>query len=183
VNERRILVLDCTPLDQPREGKLLKGFFHICELHKPAQAKSLYYQVKSKGEFLRKLGTQKKYDIIHISAHGSSTGIGNGSTWECSTDEISEAHNARTKLVHVSACESYYRAMATAFNSRFFLAPKKKVEWIDAAMFSMMFYKRYIVDSMSMRRSFEYARKRTQTSSVYPDYYEITGWKSAANRL
>ena len=182
MKERRILVLDCTPLDQPREGKLLQKFLQICELHKPAKAKSLYYQVKSKSEFLSKLGTKKKYDIIHISAHGSPTGIGNGSTWECSTDEIGEAHNARTKLVHVSACESFYREMAEAFNARFFLAPKKKVDWIDTAMFSMMFYKRYIVDNISMRRSFKYATRRTQTSSVYPDYYEITCWKSVTNR-
>lgn len=174
VNDRRILVLDCTPLREPREGKLLKSFFRICEVHKPAQARSLYYPVGSKSEFLKKLGTKKKYQIIHISAHGSPTGIGNGSTWEASVHEISDANNARAKLVHVSACQSCYREMADAFNSTFFLAPKKEVEWIDAAIFSLMFYKRYLVDGISMRRSFEYARTRTQTSSIYPDYWEDT---------
>jgi hypothetical protein len=167
MNDRRILVLDCTPADQPREGLLLKSFFRICRVSNPARAASIYYPVKSKTEFLRKLGTKKRYNIIHISAHGSPTGIGNGSTWEASTDEIKAAHNARAELVHVSACQSSYKEMAEAFNSKYLLAPNKDVQWIDTAIFSLMFYKRYVVDGISMRSSFEYARKRTQTASVY----------------
>lgn len=55
---------------------------------------------------------------------------------------------------------------------RYFLAPKTEVEWINAALFSMMLYKRYIVDGIEMQSAFEYARKRTQTSNDYPDYWE-----------
>jgi hypothetical protein len=61
--------------------------------------------------------------------------------------------------------------MAEAFNSQFYLAPRKDVDWIDAAMFSIMLYKRYIVDGVSMRRSFDYAKTRTQTASIYPDFW------------
>jgi hypothetical protein len=171
MKSRRILVLDCTPADQPREGLLLKSFFHICRVFNPAGAASIYYPVKSKTEFLRKLGTKKRYDIIHVSAHGSPTGIGNGSNWEASTDEIKAANNTRAELVHISACQSCYREMAEAFNAKYLLAPNKDVEWIDTAIFSLMFYKRYIVDGISMQSSFEYARKRTQTASVYGDYW------------
>ncbi|HML02345.1 MAG TPA: hypothetical protein VK487_03115 [Candidatus Bathyarchaeia archaeon] len=172
MEDRRILVLDCTPKKEPREGQLLKSFFAICKVFKPRQAASLYYPVTSKTKFLKKLGTKKRYDIIHISAHGSSTGIGCGKAWEVSPDEIKSVHSARTKLVHVSACQSSYKEMADAFNSEFFLAPRTDIEWIDAAMFSMMFYKRYIVDGISMRNAFEYARTRTQTASVYPNLWE-----------
>lgn len=171
MTDRRILVLDCTPKDEPREGRLLRSFFQICKVDKPARAASLYYPITCKTGFLKKLGTKKRYNIIHISAHGSSTGIGNGSTWEASPEEIKNAHYARTQLVHVSACESSYKEIADAFNSRFFLAPKKGIPWIDAAMFSLMFYKRYIVDGIRIQNAFGYAKRRTQTARYYPDFW------------
>jgi hypothetical protein len=62
--------------------------------------------------------------------------------------------------------------MADAFNSKYLIAPRTEVDWIDAAVFSVLFYKRYIVDGVSLHSAFEYARKRTQTFVDYPVYWK-----------
>jgi hypothetical protein len=135
----------------------------------------LYYKVNSKGDFLSKLNTGKRYDIIHVSAHGppkNHVGIGNGSTWLASPEEI-EATNHKARLLFANACLANRMIMAKAFKgARHFLAPVTDVEWIDAAVFSSLFYKRYIVDGSEMESAFKYAKKRTQTSKDYPYYWE-----------
>jgi hypothetical protein len=170
MKKRRVLILDCTAKEEPREGKLIQSLLRICKLHKPAMSASLYYTVKSAEELISKLKTKTKYDIIHISAHGSPKGIGDGKTWEVKTEEIIEARTPfrKAKLVHLSACVSSYKEMADAFNSKYFIAPKTEVDWINAAVFSVLFYKRYIVDGVLIHNAFEYARKRTQTCVDYP---------------
>lgn len=174
MTQRRILVLDCTPRNDPSEGLMLKEFFNICKLHKPSKGSSLYYKINSKKEFLSKLNTGKKYDIIHISAHGppeGKVGIGNGSTWLATPEEISQT-NHRSNLVFANACTSNKKTLAEAFSgAKYFLAPQTEVLWIDAALFSMTFYKRFIVDGYSLRSSFEFARKRTQTAKDYTEYW------------
>lgn len=131
--------------------------------------------MKDKTEFLSKLNTNKKYDIIHISAHGSSKGsrdasVGNGSTWSASTEEISQTSH-RAKLVFVNACVSSRKKMANAFHSKFFLAPSTEVRWDDAALFSIMFYKRYVIDGISMDSAFRFAKSHTKTGKDYPNYW------------
>ena len=172
---KNILILDCTPKDEPSEGRLLKEFFQICKLYKPAKASSLCYKINSKRSFLQKLNTGKRYNIIHISAHGElkkgKIGIGNGRTWLATPEEI-EKTNHKATLVFVNACLANRKVIADAFKSKYFLAPVTEVEWIKAALFSLMFYKRYIVDGVSMRSAFEYARRNTQTCSDYPNYWE-----------
>jgi hypothetical protein len=167
--------LDCTTNKEPSEGLLLKRFLDICRLYKPAQATPLRYKIKSKSDFLNKLSTPKKYSIVHISAHGSPDGVSNAKnpTWTASIDEIAEAHKAKTTLVHLSACSTCNKKMSEAFNSKYFLAPLKPVEWIDAAAFSVLFYKRYIVDGVKLHNSLKYAAKATQTTSVYNFWQEV----------
>lgn len=147
----------------------------MCQLHKPVKGSSLYYKINSKKEFLAKLNTGNRYDIIHISAHGArrnEVGIGNGSTWLAKPNEISLT-NHKAKLIFVNAFSASNKVLAEAFKgATYFLAPKTDVRWIDAALFSLMFYKRYIVDSIEMQNAFKYARKRTQTSRDYPNYWE-----------
>lgn len=173
--KKSILILDCTPKDEPSEGRLLKEFFQMCRLYKPAKGSSLYYKVNSKKAFLRKLDTGTRYDVIHISAHGppdNGVGIGNGRTWLATPEDIRET-NHRAVLVFANACLANRRALAEAFTgARYFLAPRTEVKWIDAALFSLMFYKRYIVDGVEMHSAFKYARKRTQTADDYPDIWE-----------
>jgi hypothetical protein len=175
VTKRSILILDCTLKNEPSEGRLLKEFFDMCKLYKPVKGSSLYYKINSKRSFLRKLNTGKHYDIIHISAHGppgGKVGIGNGSTWLAEPEEIAATnHNAR--LVFANACLANRKIMADAFKgAQYFLAPMTQVEWKDAAMFSLMFYKRYILDGVEMENAFKYARLRTQTSKDYHVYWE-----------
>lgn len=172
--KRSILILDCTRNFEPSEGRLLKEFFKICQLHKPVKATSLYYNIKSKKDFLKKLNTGRRYNIIHISAHGADegeVGLSNGSTWIARPEEIEETNHKAT-LVHASACSANREILANAFKgAKYFLAPQTEIDWVDAAIFSLTFYKRYIIDGISMRRSFEYARKRTQTCKDYPNYW------------
>lgn len=171
----RILILDCTPESEPSEGRLVKEFLQMCKLHKPTKASSLYYKVRSKKEFLNKLSRGKRYDIIHISAHGAprgKVGIGNGRTWLAEPKDIEETNHKAT-LVFVNACLANKKPIADAFKgAKYLLAPKTEVDWVDAALFSILFYKRYIVDGISMRSAFEYARKRTQTCDDYPNYWK-----------
>jgi len=172
--KRNILILDCTPANEPSEGRLLKEFFRICKLYEPAKASFLCYKINSKRSFLQKLNTGKQYNVIHISAHGGlkgKVGIGNGRTWLATPEEIKETNHKAT-LVFVNACLANKRVIAEAFQSRYFLAPVTEVDWIKAALFSLMFYKRYIVNGVSLRSAFEYARNRTQTRSDYPNYWE-----------
>ena len=171
-----ILVLDCTTKDEPSEGRLLREFFKICKLFKKAKGQALCYPVTSKTEFLSKLNTNKRYDIIHISAHGSTNGrkdasIGNGSTWQASSEEIAETGH-RAGLVFVNACVSSRQKMAEAFHSKYFLAPISSVRWDDAALFSLMFYKKFIVDGIKMESAFRFAKKHTKTGKDYPVYWE-----------
>jgi len=143
--KRRILILDCTRKSEPSEGRLLKDFFNICRLYKPAKAFTLFYKINSKKEFLQKLSTGKRYDIIHTSAHGGpkgKIGIGNGRTWLATPEEITKT-NHKVALVFVNACLANKLKIAEAFQSKYFLAPVTEVEWINAALFSLMFYKRY----------------------------------------
>lgn len=94
------------------------------------------------------------------------------STWLAKPEEI-EVTDHKATLVFANACLANKKAMAEAFKgAQYFLAPNTEVQWIDAALFSLMFYKRYVVDGTEMRSAFEYARKRTQTSKDYPDYWE-----------
>ena len=128
MRKRRVLILDCTTDEDPREGKLIQRFLSICRLHKPARSACLYYKVKSKDKLISTLKTRTKYDIIHISAHGSPDGIGNGSSWEAKTEEIAQVKTPirKAKLVHVSACVSNHKKMADAFNSKYFIASKNR---------------------------------------------------------
>jgi hypothetical protein len=171
--KRSNLILDCTTNKEPREGRLIQSLFDVCTLYKPVKASCLYYPVTSKEGFLSKLSTDTKYNIIHISAHGSPKGIGNGSTWEAKMEEIAEkkTKNLKANLVHVSACVANRKKLADAFNSNYFIAPDTEVDWINSAMFSTLFYKRYIVDGKPLHTAFEFARKRTQTCCDYPVYW------------
>ncbi len=171
-----ILILDCTPLEEPSEGSLLKQFFKICELTRPAKAKSLRFQVKSKREFLKKIDTRKKYDIIHISAHGTKntrleTSIGNGRTWSVSAEDIKKTRH-KAKLVFVSACVSNRAKLANAFHSKYFLAPMTEVRWDDVALFAITFYKKRIIDNVSLPSAFSFAKKHTKTSGDFPYYWK-----------
>lgn len=168
---RRILIIDCTPNDEPSEGRLLKEFFQICKLYKPVKASPLCYKIKSKRDFLNKLNTGKKYDIIHISAHGDENGLGNGRTWQAKPEDISKTNHKAT-LVFANACLANRKVFADAFKGKYFLAPQTQVEWIDAAIFSLIFFKRYIVDGKGMRSAFNHARKMTKASRDYPNYWE-----------
>lgn len=173
MRSQRILILDCTANKEPREGRIIESLLKICSLYKPAVSTSLRYKIKSKKDFLDKLSTKTRYNIIYISAQGSSEGIGNGSTWEVKIEEIAKVKPPLLKanLVHVSAFVSNYKVMEKAFNSKYFIAPTTDLDWMDAAIFSSLFYKHYIVDGVSLHSAFEYARKEMQTGIEYPIYW------------
>lgn len=170
MRRRKVLILDCTPRSEPREGRILREFFRICKLYRGARAEALYFPVRSKGEFLRKLNSSKKYDIIHISAHGDSHGVGNGATWSATASEISD-RRIRARLVFLNACLANRRAMARAFNSTVFIAPTTVVEWKDAVLFAITFYKRHVIDGVSTKSAVSFARTHTKTTKDYPHYW------------
>jgi len=177
MTQRHILILDCTTTQEPSEGRLLKDYLEICKLWKPSSASSLYFKVRGKRDFLNKLDTDKKYDIVHISAHGlaerSDVIVGNGTTWWATPEEIQERARLRARLVFVNACLNNRKAMREAFSGcKYFLAPNTSVRWDKAALFAILFYQRYIIKGSEMKNAFEYARTRSGAATDYPDYWE-----------
>jgi len=174
--KRHILILDLLPRGEPSEGALLKKFFDVCRLYKPARAQSLAFKVRGKTEFLRKLNTGTKYDIIHIAAHGEEDRdgvfIGNGRTWAVTPEEIAETDH-RATVIFANACVGSRVRMAEAFHgAKYYIAPSTYVDWMDSTVFALLFYKRYIVDGVSFQRSFEYAGRSTKTGSDFPFYWK-----------
>ena len=67
--------------------------------------------------------------------------------------------------------------MANAFLDRGaekFIAPKTKVEWVHAALFSAMFYRRYVYDRISFESSFYFAQEHTKLRKDFPEYWYKT---------
>ncbi|MDG6222933.1 MAG: hypothetical protein IAX21_00880 [Candidatus Bathyarchaeota archaeon] len=96
--------------------------------------------------------------------------MGNRSTWWARPEEIEKTNQCRINLC--KCMFSKQESFAEAFQgAEYFLAPNAEIDWIKAAIFSVMFYKRYIVDGVSLSNGFEYARKRTQTCTDYPNYW------------
>lgn len=58
--------------------------------------------------------------------------------------------------------------MVDAFNPwKCFIAPSSYVRWDNAALFSIYFYKKLIIDGASPKSAFWFARKHSSTSGDY----------------
>ena len=180
-SRKHILILDLLPKSEPSEGALLKKFFDLCRLYKPARAQSLFFKVRGKNDFLDKLDSGTRYDIIHIAAHGDKDRkgvfIGNGRSWSVTPEEIAGTDH-RATLIFANACVGSRARLAEAFHgARYYIAPRGFVDAMNATVFALLFYKRYIVDGVSFQSSFEYAGRRTGTGSDFPFYWEKLDYK------
>jgi len=179
----RVLLMNCTERDEPSEVAFLSEFFKMMNLRYPKSIRFSPIDVSDKKQFLDLL-RDKWANVIHIAAHGYSRKFKSGRRGKrtsiyvkdepVTSKEIAELQKITRKLVSVSACLTSYRDMADAFiniGAKHYIAPKSKIEWIDAALFFTIFYKRYLYDRISFHRSFNYARKHARLSKDFPEYW------------
>lgn len=91
-----------------------------------------------------------------------------------SAEEVADLPKTSTELVFLNACLSSYKDMAKAFLERgvkWYLAPKTKIYWVNAALFAVMFYKRYVWDRTSFKAARKFARGHTKLRRDFPDYW------------
>jgi hypothetical protein len=115
------------------EGALLKEFFDLCRLYRPARVQSLAFRIRGKREFLSNLNTGTKYDIIHIAAHGEENRkgvlIGNGRSWSVTSEEIAGTDH-RATVIFANACVGSGARLTEAFHgARYYIAPSTYVDW------------------------------------------------------
>ncbi len=175
----KVRLLNCVPKEEPNETILLSEFFKMMQLTYPKKIQFRETHIFTKKQFLDAL-TDGWCNLLHVSAHGkrnngvSEIHIGNKKDTVTATDIHNLDVDLAIRSVFVSACSTSYKDIATAFDSigvEHYAAPRTDVEWIDASLFSLMFYKRYIYDNISYGRAFEYTQKRTQTTKDFPYYW------------
>jgi len=179
----RILLMNCTEKSEPSEVVFLSEFFEMMKLRYPKSIEFSPIDINNKAQFLDQL-TSKWANVIHISAHGHSSKFKSGRRGKrtsiyiknehVTSEEIAELPKTIRKLVSVSACLASYQDMANAFvniGARCYIAPKTEIEWVDAALFYLMFYKRYLYDRKSLEASFSYARKNARLGKYFKEYW------------
>ncbi|MHA1706434.1 MAG: CHAT domain-containing protein [Promethearchaeota archaeon] len=172
--------MNCTERDEPNEASLLSEYFKMMNLRYRKSIKFSSIDVNDKKQFLDLLGDEWA-NVIHISAHGYSRKFKSGRRTliyvkdeSVTSKEIAELPNITRKLVSVSACLTSYKDMANAFiniGAKHYIAPKSEIDWVDAVVFFIIFYKRYLYDQISFHRSFNYARKHSSLSKDFPEYW------------
>jgi len=151
-----ILVLECTTTKEKMfEGRMLKEFFKILESRIPVSGKARYVKIRNRNHFISVVRRSKE-KFIHISAHGEYNkkkrearlilpyGYLTGSDIE---ENIGD--RLKGKIVLANACELGYAAMANAFlrcKCKAYVAPYRRVEWVDAGIFAILFYKAVLLD-------------------------------------
>lgn len=180
----KILLLNCTDKSEPSEVTLLSEFFNMMMLRYPKSVQfSAPVDVKNKRDLLNQLSLTWS-NIVHISAHGMSYKFPSGRRGkntsifvgdDCLTaEDVATLPKIKRKLVSISACFASYRDIANAFMDKgagHYLAPKTKVDWVEAALFFTMFYKRYLYDRDSFDGSFNFARENTKSKDFREYWY------------
>jgi hypothetical protein len=179
----KILLLNCTSGSEPNEVRLLSEFFRMMNERYPKSIDYISVDVKNKFDLVNQLSLTWP-NIIHISAHGISHKFPSGRRGKktsifvgdesLTSDDISELPQISRKLVTVSACYASYKDLADSFINNgvdHYLAPKTKVDWVDAGLFFVMFYKKFLYDRKTFGESFEYAREHTKLSKDFREYW------------
>lgn len=151
-----ILVLECTTTREKMfEGKMLKEFFKILESKIPVSGRARYVKIRNRGHFISVVRRSKER-FIHISAHGEYNKKKRETRlmlpYGYLTQSDIEEHigdRLKGKIVLANACELGYAAMANAFlrcMCKAYVAPYDRIDWDDAGIFAMLFYKAILLD-------------------------------------
>ena len=184
----KILLINCAKKSDPNEAEFLYHFFTMMKVHYPKSIEFQSVNVRTKKELKAQLENTWP-NIIHIAAHGyserhpkrnqrkgnrgkeTSIEVGRGSI---TSKEIKKLEKNPLKLVFISACLNSYEDMANAFLNRGaekYIAPKTKVGWVHAALFSTMFYYRYVYKKTSFNAAFNFSSKHTKLGKDFPEYW------------
>ena len=183
MNQFKILLLNCTAKSEPSEVEFLTQLFKMMKLRFPKTVNFEAKEIRRKEDFKKQI-CRNWPTVIHISAHGHSKRYHSGSRGKetsiqlvrghITAKEVSNLPKTSTKLVFLSACLSSYEDMANAFikhGAQWYLAPKTEIHWVHAALFAVMFYRRYIWDRKEFVSAYKYARKYTRLGKDFPEYW------------
>jgi len=187
----KILLLNCAKKSDPNEAEFLSHFFTMMKVEDPENIDFQSVNVRTKKELKEQLENTWP-NIIHIAAHGdsechpkgnrgkeTSIEVGRGSI---NSREIEKLGENPLKLVFVSAYLNSYEDMANAFLNRGaekYIAPKTKVDWVHAALFSTMFYNRYVYKKpllmlhLPLLENIQNLERISQNIGIHDVYFEV----------
>ncbi len=180
----RILLLNCTSKDEPNESDFLGEFFKMVQLRYPKSVQYKKIEITSERKFKVAL-SENWANVIHISAHGCSKKYSSGrrgkstsifiGSKEITSEQISKYNPLNAELVFISACQNSYRDMAGTFldklGVKYYLAPKTKIDWTQAAIFAIIFYERYLYDRVKFESAYNFAKENTKSGKDFPEYW------------
>jgi len=115
---------------------------------------TVYHEPKTKYEFLELLEEDCRY--LHISAHGEKDKEDKGVIYVRShgtvTAEDIISLDIRAEVIFANACEAYNKDLLNAFlvagrpKKRVYIAPKNEVDFGEAYLIALLFWKRLILD-------------------------------------
>lgn len=154
------------------EAELLDQTFSVlkkgCDGRRARWLNTVFKQPATKDDFLSLL--EGDYDYIHISAHGERTGKGKSVIYVRNRGIVTakDIHKLKIKadVVFSNACETYEEDLIAAFlaagtpKRRIFIAPKNCVNFDEAYIIALLFWKRLTLDKRTPWRSLsQYAYK------------------------
>lgn len=176
-NRATVLLLECTTIQEDMfEGRMLKEYFKILESLIPVKGRARYVKIRSRKHFLNVVARAKE-KYIHISAHGKYNKRTNVTRLVLPYGDLDSgdiegelASKLRNKVLFVNACEVAHHDMANAFlrcGCSYFIGPLRGVKWVDAAVFSILFYKALLVDKRDVLKSRNYAERLRNIKGRY----------------
>lgn len=175
----KLLLIEGLPqYDKVTEAKLIDETFSILKKgidgRRARHIATSFEQPKTKDEFLSLL--EDDYDYIHISAHGEKIERGKGVIYVKNRGIVKAEHihelNIKAKVILVNACETYQKDLIEAFlasgnpKSRVYIAPKNTVNFDEAYLIALLFWKCLMLD------------QKTAWQSLAHYAYKLPGFKA-----
>jgi len=172
-----LLIMECTIVHEDMfEGRMLKEYFRILQSRIPTSGRVRYVKIRNRNHFLSTISRAKE-KYIHISAHGkfskrkkiTSLVLPYGNLTSTDIREKLDS-KLKNKNLFVNACEAAHSDMAYAFvdcGCRYFVAPLRRVEWVDAAVFAVLFYRALFIDHKDVPSARDYVEKLRNIKGCY----------------
>ena len=185
-----VLILDTTSPSREKmsESNFLYELLRIYNADAPVKPNRI--PIKSKNDFINIIRASREY-YIHISAHGRArdennkptrTKIKAGIFGELDKEDVFDGktkwwpdYDRRPSLIVATACEAGRNDLATAFwetGCDNYIAPFRKVSWINAAVFSTLFYFYLFVEDLTPFEAFEKTMEKLPDSDGEWKFFE-----------
>lgn len=155
---------------------MLREYFKILQSLIPVSGKARYVKIRNRNHFVNTLSRAKE-KCIHISAHGEFHKRRKKTRLILPYGDLTPTNireklysKLKNKILFVNACEVAHYDMAHAFldcGCRYFVAPLRRVEWVDAAVFAILFYKALLIDHKNVPSARDYAESLRNVKGCY----------------